>query len=116
MPLAHAEAATGPAKTSAMVSCTRNYTCSSLSSGELYHQKYTNNRASTRYKKTGGSSITARVGFNRAGSTSWSGWFSQSSGTTKTGNWNNISYCSSTVALLQVPGQQTFQMPLADCS
>lgn len=122
MPLAHAEASTGTAKKSVMVSCpndghlSRNYTCSSLSSGDLYHRKYTNNRASTWYTKNDGSSITARVGYNRAGSTSWSGWFSQSSGTTKTGSWSGVSYCSSTVGLLEVRGQQTFQTPLADCS
>ncbi|WP_407548678.1 hypothetical protein QOM21_05940 [Streptomyces sp. Pv4-95] len=121
MPIAHAEGASGTTK-ALMASCpgdghiSRNYTCTTLGSGELYHQKYTNNRASTWYKKTGGGSITARVGYNRSGSTAWSGWFSQSSGTTKTGSWSNVTYCAGTVGLLEVRGQQTYQTPLANCS
>ncbi|WP_382466501.1 hypothetical protein ACFIN9_40915 [Streptomyces noursei] len=121
-PLAYAEGAPGAAKVSVTASCpgdghlSTNYTCTSLSSGELYHRKYTNNQASTWYTKTSGSGITARVGYNRSGSTQWSGWFSQSSGTTKTGNWANVTYCSGTVGLLQVEGQQTFQTHLTACS
>lgn len=94
----------------------RNYTCTSLGSGELFHRKYTNNKASTWYKKTEGSSITARVGYSVNGTDHWGGWFSQSSGTTKSGNWSGVSYCSSSVGMLHVKGQQTFQTPPADCT
>ncbi|MFI0220145.1 hypothetical protein [Streptomyces lydicus] len=46
-PFAHAEAAPGAAKASVMANCpgdghlSTNYTCTSLSSGELYRRRYT---------------------------------------------------------------------------
>ncbi|MEU4199588.1 hypothetical protein AB0F64_06515 [Streptomyces sp. NPDC026294] len=94
----------------------RNYTCTSLSSGVLFHRKYTNDVASTWYTKTSGGTISARLGYNRGGSSHYGAKFSQSSGTTKTSTWNGVDYCSSTVGMLTVDGQQTFQTPLASCS
>ncbi|MYT33092.1 hypothetical protein GTY73_30925 [Streptomyces sp. SID8354] len=121
--LAHAESPSSTGKAVAYAAgcpgdgrIARNHSCSSLSSGALFHQKFTNDKASTSYKKTGGSSISARLGFNRAGTTKWSGWFSQGSGTTKSYSWSGVTYCSSTVGLLEVKGQQTFQTPLASCT
>ncbi|WP_274912103.1 hypothetical protein [Streptomyces sp. WZ-12] len=122
-PLAHAESLSGTGNAVAYAAgcpgdghLTRNHTCTSLSSGALFHQKYTNDKASTSYKKTGGSSISARLGFNRAGTTKWSSWFSQGGGTTKSYSWSGVTYCSSTVGLLEVKGQQTYQTPLANCT
>lgn len=94
----------------------RNYTCTSLSSGALFHRKYTNDKASTWYVKTSGGTISARLGYNRGGVNHFGGTFSQSSGTTKTSSWNGVTYCSATVGLLNVSGQQTFQTPLASCN
>ncbi|WP_093799949.1 hypothetical protein [Streptomyces sp. Wb2n-11] len=92
----------------------RGYVCTTLSSGTLYHRKYTNDIASTWYDKDSGGSITARLGYDGAGY-KWTGWFTQSAGTTKTGTWSDVSYCNATIGRLEVSGQQTFQTPLADC-
>ncbi|MFI1200677.1 hypothetical protein ACH4VR_14705 [Streptomyces sp. NPDC020883] len=122
-PLAHAESPSNTGKAVAYAAecpgdgrIARNHTCTSLSSGALFHQKFTNDKASTSYKKTGGSGISARLGFNRAGVTKWSGWFSQGGGTTKSNSWSGVTYCASTVGLLEVKGQQTYQTPLASCT
>lgn len=93
----------------------RNYTCTSLSGGALFHQKYINDKAATWYVKTSGSKITARLGFTKSGNSRWGTTFSQSSGTTKRTTWSGVTYCSSTVGLMSVNGQQVYQTPLATC-
>ncbi|MFF9483154.1 hypothetical protein [Streptomyces sp. NPDC014733] len=94
----------------------RNYTCTSLSGGALFHQKYTNDKAATWYVKTSGSKISGKLGFTKSGKQQWGSHFSQSSGTTKRNTWSGVTYCSSTVGLLSVDGQQTYQTPLTTCN
>ncbi|WNI16032.1 hypothetical protein [Actinacidiphila sp. ITFR-21] len=92
-----------------------NYVCTSLSGGGLFHRKYTNDVISTWYTKTGGSAITAKLGFSASGKTHWGGSFTESSGQTKTANWSGtgVAYCTLTVGLISVAGQGMFQTPQA---
>jgi hypothetical protein len=92
-----------------------NYVCTSLSSGGLFHRKYTNDVISTWYVKTGGSTITAKLGFTAGGTTRWSNSFTQSSGQTKTYSWSNtgVAYCTLTVGIISVVDQGQFQTPQA---
>lgn len=71
----------------------------------------------TWYEKTGGGTITAKLGFNYAGTNTWGSTFTQSAGTTKSASWTRYwsTDCYSTVGLLSVTGQGTFQTPAGTC-
>ncbi|WP_405589972.1 hypothetical protein [Streptomyces sp. NBC_01190] len=92
-----------------------NYVCTSLSSGGLFHRKYTNDVISTWYTKTSGSAITLKLGFTAGGTTRWTGSVTESSGQTKTGTWTGtgVAYCTLTVGIISVSGQGQFQTPQA---
>ncbi|WP_053164847.1 hypothetical protein [Streptomyces noursei] len=95
-------------------------TCTSLSSGAVFHTKVlgANVTITTSYKKESGGTITAQIGYSYKGTSHWSGQFSQSAGTTKYQSWTNYDSafrCAPTIGLLQVSGQGTFQTPVATC-
>ncbi|MFD3657703.1 hypothetical protein [Streptomyces sp. NPDC058620] len=94
--------------------------CTTLSSGRLFHDKTQGSgdvSVRTWYEKSSGGAISAKLGFNYAGSTSWGSQFSQSAGTTKSATWSRAwsSDCYSTNGLLAVSGQGTFQTPSGTC-
>ncbi|MBB1245844.1 hypothetical protein GL263_20135 [Streptomyces durbertensis] len=92
-----------------------NYRCTTLAGGELYHRKYTNDIAGTWYKKKSGRAIEARLGMTWKGKNHYGSWFTQSSGTTKDWSMKSVTYCTDSVGLMQVKGQQTYQTPMANC-
>ncbi|MER5276209.1 hypothetical protein ABT025_10690 [Streptomyces sp. NPDC002809] len=94
--------------------------CTSLSSGAVFHSKTVNGSGNTvittRYKKTSGSSITAKLGYTYAGTTYWGSTFTQSSGTEKTKTWTrtgDVFKCRATVGIMNVSGQGNFQTPVS---
>ncbi|MBD0672203.1 hypothetical protein BU198_16190 [Streptomyces sp. CBMA156] len=101
------------------------YNCSKtgLSNGALWTCIYTqsNNdywRLIDTYTKSGGGTITAKFGFNYHGYSYEGGWFSQSSGTEKQGQFNDLGFndCSDIVGWMAVQGQNTFyNAPVTIC-
>ncbi|MFJ9982835.1 hypothetical protein ACIQUD_02060 [Streptomyces globisporus] len=94
--------------------------CTTLSSGRLFHDKTQGSgpvNVRTWYEKSSGGTISAKLGFNYAGTTTWGSTFSQASGTTKSASWarNWASDCYSTIGMLSVTGQGTFQTPSGTC-
>ncbi|MFG2398446.1 hypothetical protein [Streptomyces lydicus] len=95
-------------------------TCTSLSSGAVFHTKTlgANVTITTSYTKDSGGAITAKLGYSYKGTSHWGGQFSQSAGTTKYKSWTSYDSdfrCAPTIGLLQVNGQGTFQTPVATC-
>ncbi|ALO94818.1 hypothetical protein SHL15_3708 [Streptomyces hygroscopicus subsp. limoneus] len=99
---------------------TPTHRCTSLSNGVLAHWKAysgsTNTTVVTAYSKTGGSTISARLGYNMGGSTHYGSTQSISSGSTKSSSWELTGdyYCSSSVGLLSY-SDGTYQTPSAHC-
>ncbi|MFI6767341.1 hypothetical protein [Streptomyces sp. NPDC050355] len=94
--------------------------CTSLSSGAVWHVKghSPDLRITTTYDKTSGGRITAKLGYNYKGRTSWGGQFTQVSGTTKSKSWtvwDEAQWCAPTIGVMWVKGQGTFQTPSAGC-
>ncbi|MER5212325.1 hypothetical protein ABT063_17500 [Streptomyces sp. NPDC002838] len=95
--------------------------CTSMSNGALFHRKFHPNASVTRveskYVKVSGSAITAKLGYNYSGTNYWGSTFTQSSGTTKTKTWDRSYnfWCNTTVGLLNVTGQGSFQTPISRC-
>ncbi|MGK5450195.1 hypothetical protein [Streptomyces radiopugnans] len=104
--------------------CGHYVSCTSLSNGTLYIKLSDGNigynmNIRTEYKKTGGSTISAKFGYSLKGSNYWSGSYSISSGQTKGHTWANAypTGCPSAVGLLLPSGQSTFQTPpVTSCS
>ncbi|MER7028294.1 MULTISPECIES: hypothetical protein [Streptomyces] len=120
---AYAVDATPPAAASAKLAAagcpgdghiSRNYTCTSLSGGALFHQKYTNDKAAHLVCEDQRFEDLRQVGLHEVRQFAV-GYVSQSSGTTKRTTWSGVTYCSSTVGLMSVNGQQVYQTPLATC-
>jgi hypothetical protein len=92
--------------------------CTSLSNGKLYHKKDGNSPTTlwTTYSKTGGSSVSIRLGYSLSGSTVYSSYFSIGSGQTVQKSWSKSgSYmCYNSTGLLNYSGG-TFQTPTAHC-
>ncbi|MDT0616088.1 hypothetical protein [Streptomyces lancefieldiae] len=92
--------------------------CTSLSNGIVYHKKDYNNptRMYTTYSKTGGSSVSVRLGYSMSGSTTYSGYFTISSGQTVQKSWskNGAYMCYNSTGVLNYSGG-TFQTPTAHC-
>ncbi|MDF3140697.1 MULTISPECIES: hypothetical protein [unclassified Streptomyces] len=92
--------------------------CTSLSNGVLVHKKDYNNPTKlwTHYGKTGGSTVSVRLGYSLSGSTTYSSYFSISSGQTVTKYWEKSgSYmCYNSVGVLNYSGG-TDQTPAAHC-
>ncbi|MFB7636688.1 hypothetical protein ACFC0M_37885 [Streptomyces sp. NPDC056149] len=95
-------------------------TCTSLSSGAVFHSKVlgANVTITTSYKKVSGGKITAQLGYSHRGTYHYGGTFTQSAGTTKSSSWTSYDSgfrCAPTIGLLKVNGQGTFQTPVASC-
>jgi hypothetical protein len=92
--------------------------CTTLSNGVLYHKKDYNNptKLFTGYSKTGGSAVRIRLGYSMSGSTTYSSYFSISSGQTVQKQWEKSgSYmCYNSVGVLNYSGG-TYQTPAAHC-
>jgi hypothetical protein len=92
--------------------------CTSLSNGVLVHKKDYNNPTKiwTTYNKTGGSTVSVRLGYSMSGSTTYSSYFSISAGQTVQRYWEKSgSYmCYSSTGVLNYSGG-TFQTPSAHC-
>ncbi|GAA3305030.1 hypothetical protein [Streptomyces cinereospinus] len=92
--------------------------CTTLSNGVLVHKKDYNNptRIWTTYDKTGGSTVSVRLGYTLSGGTTYSGYFSISSGQTVQRSWSRSGafMCYSSTGLLDYSGGH-FQTPAAHC-
>ncbi|WP_231626979.1 hypothetical protein [Streptomyces apocyni] len=72
----------------------------------------------SRYEKKSGSRITAKLGYSFKGSNYWGGQFTQSKGQVKQKKWSRTAWntkCNSTIGMLWVKGQGTFQTPPGTC-
>ncbi|WP_137235449.1 hypothetical protein [Streptomyces sp. BPSDS2] len=112
----------GVSPAAAAGNCGYTSSCTDLSSGRLTvflsSASHIDGRMNivVSYKKNSGSPINARFGYNMAGSIKWAGRFNQSRNTTKNTTWKDayvIKTCKSTVGMLDVTGQQTFNTPPA---
>jgi hypothetical protein len=90
--------------------------CTTLSNGILYNHQSSADNVSTTYSKTGGSSVSVRLGYTYKGSTHYSSYFSISSGQTvqKTFYPGSGSYCQTMTGVLNYSGG-TFQTPSTHC-
>ncbi|MEU6166256.1 hypothetical protein [Streptomyces tanashiensis] len=96
--------------------------CTSLTNGAVFHGKYhpdaTHTRTYTSYTKTGGSTVSAKLGYIYKGAYKWSAYYSIASGTTKRVTWDTIDYdfyCDSTIGVMSVSGGSTYQTPVTHC-
>ncbi|MEV6740467.1 hypothetical protein AB0N14_27355 [Streptomyces sp. NPDC051104] len=92
--------------------------CTSLSNGVLVHKKDGNSPTTlwTTYSKTGGSTVSVRLGYSMSGSTTYSSYFNISSGQTVQKSWSKSgSYmCYDSIGVLNYSGG-TYQTPTAHC-
>ncbi|MFE1749818.1 hypothetical protein [Streptomyces anandii] len=93
--------------------------CTSLSNGILYNKQSLSGSTTnvfTTYSKTGGSSVSVRLGYTYRGSTHYSSYFSIGSGQTvkKTFTQGASAYCQSMTGVLNYSGG-TFQTPSTHC-
>jgi hypothetical protein len=98
-----------------------NLRCTKLSNGVLSHGKRDlyptyGTGINTTYYKSGGSSVSVRLGYNMNGSTTYSSYFTISSGQTVTRSWkaSPSSLCLNSVGILNYSGGH-FQTPAAHC-
>lgn len=95
--------------------------CTKLDNGTLYHLKNTldtETRAYTSYVKTGGGSVSIRLGYSYSGTEHWSGFFTIKSGDSKQKSWGfgeRNRDCKSTIGLLQQKNKDKVQTPIAKC-
>ncbi|GHE81362.1 hypothetical protein GCM10018785_56700 [Streptomyces longispororuber] len=99
-----------------------NSVCTSLSGGAVFHSKYhpdaTRTGIKTSYKKSSGSAVTNKLGYTYKGTTHWGAYGSQKKGTTRSKTWTRTDYdfvCSSTVGIMHVKGEGSYQTPVASC-
>jgi len=90
--------------------------CTSLDNGAVFHRKghpdASHTRVYTTYKKTGGSTISAKLGYVFSGSYKWSPYYSIASGNTKSYHWDILDYdfwCQTTVGVMSVSGGSAYQ-------
>ncbi|MFJ9808957.1 hypothetical protein ACIRTB_12040 [Streptomyces sp. NPDC101158] len=90
--------------------------CTTLSNGFLMINEATRGDfVGHTYWKSGCSAITARLGFLRAGASTWAGWRSMGSGLEYYNSWSGLSNgCYPTNGLLNTNGGATYQTPAAD--
>jgi putative hemolysin len=95
--------------------------CTKLDNGYLFHWKNTvdtGTRAYTSYDKTGGGSVSVRLGYSYNGTEHWSSYSSIGSGNSKSKSWGfgeRNRDCKSTIGLLQQRGKDKVQTPIAKC-
>ncbi|MEV7797282.1 hypothetical protein AB0O68_35915 [Streptomyces sp. NPDC087512] len=90
--------------------------CTTLSNGILYNKQISGTTVYTTYSKTGGSTVSVRLGYTYNGSTTYSSYFSIGSGQTvkKSGGLGSTAYCKSMTGVLNYSGG-TFQTPSTHC-
>ncbi|GAA3376832.1 hypothetical protein GCM10020367_50090 [Streptomyces sannanensis] len=90
--------------------------CTTLSNGILYNKQTSGTTVYATYSKTGGSTISVRLGYTYSGSTTYSSSFSISSGQTVQKSWGlgSSAYCKSMAGVLTYSGG-TFQTPSTHC-
>lgn len=90
--------------------------CTKLSNGILAVKQSSSGVVATEYYKSGGSTISAKLGYSRGGNSHYGSYISISSGSTKRQTWSlsASSYCTSTYGLLSYSGG-TFQTPSSHC-
>ncbi|MEV7856794.1 hypothetical protein ACFVZJ_37275 [Streptomyces sp. NPDC058322] len=90
--------------------------CSTLSNGILYNKQSSGTTVATTYAKTGGSAVSVRLGYTYGGSTTYSSYFSISSGQTVKKSWglSDTAFCKSMTGVLNYSGG-TFQTPSTHC-
>ncbi|MEU1280323.1 hypothetical protein [Streptomyces sp. NPDC005805] len=98
-----------------------NLRCTKLSNGVLSHNKrdlYPTHKTgvTTTYYKSGGSSVSVRLGYSMSGSTKYSSSFTINSGKKVTKSWTASvsSLCLNSVGILNYSGGM-FQTPAAHC-
>jgi hypothetical protein len=90
--------------------------CTSLSNGKLFVKQSSSGVVSTTYSKTGGSTISAQLGYSRSGTSHYASAVSISSGQTKSAKWSlsASAYCTNTIGLLKYSGG-SYQTPTSHC-
>ncbi|MER5706624.1 hypothetical protein [Streptomyces sp. NPDC002122] len=98
-----------------------NLRCTKLSNGVVSHGQrdtFPTVTLSTSYYKSGGSTVSVRLGYTQAGTTVYSSYFNISSSQTVTKSWtrNHKDYwCYNSVGILQQSGGTSYQTPAAHC-
>ncbi|MGW3958119.1 hypothetical protein ACWEKM_46390 [Streptomyces sp. NPDC004752] len=90
--------------------------CTSLSNGVLVVHQASNGVVGTTYGKTGGSTISANLGYSRSGTAHYADAVSIGAGQEKRKTWSlgASAYCSSIIGLLKYSGGQ-YQTPASHC-
>ncbi|MET8831707.1 hypothetical protein ABZX40_38425 [Streptomyces sp. NPDC004610] len=90
--------------------------CTTLSNGILTVKQASSGVVSTAYYKSGGSTISARLGYSRSGSSHYKPAVSIAVGATSRATWSlsASAYCTSTIGLLSYSGG-TYQTPASHC-
>ncbi|MFI5875997.1 hypothetical protein ACIBAH_26805 [Streptomyces sp. NPDC051445] len=90
--------------------------CTSLSNGILAVKQASGGVVSTEYYKSGGSTISAQLGYSRSGTSHYASAVSIAVGATKRQTWSlsASAYCTSTIGLLKYSGG-TYQTPSSHC-
>ncbi|MEV6699264.1 hypothetical protein AB0M68_19120 [Streptomyces sp. NPDC051453] len=90
--------------------------CTSLSNGILAVHQGSSGVVGTSYYKSGGSTISAKLGYSRSGTSHYASSVSIGSGQTKSATWSlgSGAYCSSITGLLSYSGG-TYQTPSSHC-
>ncbi|MGC8923524.1 hypothetical protein [Streptomyces griseoaurantiacus] len=90
--------------------------CTSLSNGILTVHQSSSGNVGTSYYKSGGSTISAKLGYSRSGTSHYASAVSISQGSTKSHTWSlgASAYCSSIYGLLSYSGG-TYQTPASHC-
>ncbi|WP_202440849.1 hypothetical protein [Streptomyces sp. SID69] len=90
--------------------------CTSLSNGILAIHQGSSGVIGTSYYKSGGSAISASLGYSRSGTTHYKAAVSISSGQTKSTTWSlgADAYCSNIIGLMNSGGDK-YQTPTSHC-
>ena len=89
--------------------------CTTLSNGILTIHQGGSGVMTTQYYKSGGSGISASLGYSRSGTTHYKAAVSISSGQTKNASWSlgADAYCSNIIGLMS--SGSTYQTPTSHC-
>lgn len=90
--------------------------CTSLSNGILAVKQSSSGVVSSEYYKSGGSTISAQLGYSRSGTSHYASAVSIAVDTTKRQTWSlsASAYCTNTIGLLKYSGG-TYQTPPSHC-
>lgn len=90
--------------------------CTSLTNGILAVKQASGGVVGVEYYKSGGSTISAQLGYSRSGTSHYSSAVSIAVGQTKRSTWSLAAsaYCTSTIGLLKYSGG-TYQTPSSHC-